>query len=89
MDRVRMKHAVPQRQRGPVSTMRHGERQSHVTKRSTRRNDDSARPDSDTTGTRNRYQANARGGYLPLARLKACKPPGVLTVGAADIRRAA
>ena len=49
MDRGRMKHAVPPRRRGPVSTTRHGERQSHVTKRSTWRNDDSARPDSDTT----------------------------------------
>ena len=42
MDRVRTKHAVPPR-RGPVSTTRHEKR------RSTRRNDDSARPDSDTT----------------------------------------
>ena len=62
MDRGRMKHAVPPRRRGPVSTTRHGERQSHVTKLSTWRNDDSARPDSDTTGTRNRYQATATSG---------------------------
>ena len=44
--------------------------------------------------TRNRYLATARGGYLPLAQLKgrvvkAREPPWVLTVGAADIRRAA
>ena len=33
----------------PVSTTRHDERQSLVTERTTRRDDDSARPDSDTT----------------------------------------
>ena len=48
MDRVRTKHAVPQR-RGPVTTTRHEARQSLVTKRSTWRSDDSARPDSGTT----------------------------------------
>ena len=33
----------------PVSTTRHDERQSLVTKRTTRRDDNSAQPDSDTT----------------------------------------
>ena len=44
-DRERTKRAVPPRG-GPVSTTRCDERQSLVAKRSTRRDDDSARTDS-------------------------------------------
>ena len=48
MDRAWTKLAVPPL-RGPVTTTRHEERHTYVTKRSTRRNGDSARPDTDTT----------------------------------------
>ena len=40
--------AVPPR-RGPVSTTRHDERQSLITKPTTQKDDDSAHSDSDTT----------------------------------------
>ena len=48
MGRVQMKHAVPQR-RGPVPITRHDEQHSLVAKRSIRRDDGPARPDSDVT----------------------------------------
>ena len=66
--------------------------QSLVRKRLTRKDDDSARPNSDTT-----VQYAPGTGTMPppeadsnlRARIKACEPPGVPTVGAADIWRAA
>ena len=80
------------RGKAPASTKRPDEQQSLVMKRSTWKDDDSARPNSDTTvqyapwtGTMPPPEAGSK----IWERIKACEPPRVLTAGAADIWRAA